>query len=237
MTDTGSLDISLNSEARIDIKRIGNEGSAVFIVDNALSHPEVLVEYAMTVAEFGAPPENSRYPGLVATLPDAYRDTVLGALRAPMVELFNMNPDFRFASYGFFGLATVPHERMAARQAAPHIDSHKMASFASVHYLSGAQFGGTSFYRHKATGFEVITPIRSDKFRHVRQEELAQRDGQPVAAVEAFYEEIAYVEPVFNRLVFYRAGQLHCARMTNETGLTSDPRNGRLTANLFANTD
>lgn len=210
-------------------------GQPVFVVDDALKDPETFVDYAAS-QPFQAPPANSRYPGLVARIPDSYRNLVLEVLRRPMVQVFGMPADLRPPSFGFFGLATVPSSQMAPAQIAPHTDAHRANSFATVHYLCNDSFGGTAFYRHKVTGLEVITPLLSDKFSRARRQELAGCEGQSPKAIRDLYEEIGYVEAKFNRLILYRSGLLHSARMGDSEVLSADPRMGRLTANLFFNT-
>ena len=235
MSDIVIPELILNSNPRIDLWTIGQEGQALVVVDNVLSNPEVLVEYA-TKASFDAPPPKSMYPGLVAPLPAAYLDLMTGILRGPLVRAFGLHPDFRIPAYGFLGLTTVATEAMPARQAAPHTDAHRLNSFATVHFFSQGDFGGTAFYRHKATGYELVTPAHSGRFTALRRRELEPEDGSPVPALADLYEEIHYVEPVFNRLILYRAGQLHSARLVANAHLPASPNSGRLTANLFFNT-
>jgi Family of unknown function (DUF6445) len=236
MTDTSLPALELNTQPRFEHRLIGNEQNTVLIVDDALSNPDVLLAFA-EAATFGPPPPKSRYPGLVALLPESYVKLLRWEMQQPFRSLYGVNHVAPAPVYGFFGIATVPTAEFAASQTAPHTDTVRLDSFASVHYLSQTSFGGTAFYRHKATGFEVISPIRSDKYARVRREELAKMEGQPPLAVEGLYEEIAYIEPVFNRLVLYRAGQLHRSRLNSDAALTDNPRTGRLTANLFFNTD
>jgi hypothetical protein len=225
-----------NPDARIEVLRAGNTQEAIIVIDDVLLNPDSLIEYAAQ-ARFALPPATSRYPGLVAQLPDSYRVSLAEVLRGLMARTFDTHPQFRPTNYGFFGLATVQPQAMTPAQAAPHIDSHRLNSFATVHYLSPTLYGGTAFFRHKATGHEVITPIRSDGYRRLRRQELEERKDQQLDAVRDLYDEIAHVDAAFNRLIFYRAGLFHSARLENASGLTDDPRTGRLTANMFFNTE
>ncbi|WP_443749241.1 DUF6445 family protein [Asticcacaulis solisilvae] len=234
MTETVLPALELNPRPPFERRMIGDENNIVLVVDDALLNPDALLRHAEQSA-FAAPPPKSFYPGVIAPVPMTYLQLMAREMRQMMVQLFGMNPSSPAPTYGFFGLATVATDDFTPAQRAPHTDSARLNSFASVHYLTHAPFGGTAFYRHKATGCELITPIRSDKYARTRRQELAQTEGQPAAAVEAFYEEIGYVEPRFNRLVFYRAGQLHRSRLNNDAPLTADPKTGRLTANLFFN--
>jgi len=232
MTEIALPALQLNPNPPFERRTVGKDNNIVLVVDDALLNPDVILAYAQN-APFSAPPQKSFYPGLVAPLPPEYLQLVMREMRQMMVQLFGMNPSSPAPSYGFFGLATIATEDFTPAQRAPHTDSFRLNSFASVHYLSHAPFGGTAFYRHKATGCELVTPIRSEKYLRARRQELAE---QPASAVETLYEEIDYVEAKFNRLVFYRAGQLHRSRL-NGAPLTTDPKTGRLTANLFSNTE
>jgi hypothetical protein len=225
-----------NADARIEILRVGESQEPVLVVDDVLTNPDTLIDYAAQ-ARFDLPPPASRYPGLVAQLPGSYRTQAAELLRSPMAGTFGAPPNFRAGHYGFFGLATLAPQVMEPAQAAPHIDSHRLNSFATVHYLSRSPFGGTAFFRHKATGYEVVTPIRSDGYRRLRRQELEEHKDRALDAIPDLYEEIAYVEAVFNRLIFYRAGLFHSAVLKNSAGLNDDPRAGRLTANMFFNTE
>jgi len=151
------------------------------------------------------------------------------------VQIFNMHPEQPLKRYGFFGLSTLGADQLTKAQAAPHTDAHRLHSFATVHYLSPKPLGGTAFYRHKATGFELITQIRSDKFSHMRRQELGET--REISVREAYYEELLSIEPRFNRLILYRAGQLHSPKLPAITDLSKTPSGGRLTANLFFNTE
>jgi len=232
MTDIALPALELNPRPVFERLTIGND-NVVLVVDDALLNPEILVTYAER-ALFGPPPPKSFYPGLVTSLPSEYLQLMLREMRQTMAQLFGMNPSSPAPTYGFFGLATVATGDFTPAQRAPHTDSFRLNSFASVHYLSHKAFGGTAFYRHKATGCELVTPIRSEKYMRTRRQELAE---QPASPIEALYDEIGYVEAKFNRLLFYRAGQLHRSRLNSNAPLTTDPKTGRLTANLFFNTE
>ena len=226
--------LSLNRNARIDVRRIGEEQQPVFVVDEAFNGCEDLVEFAAQSA-FVTPTAGSYYPGLNAHLPSNYLSTLLPALERPLTEIFDALPGRLGRAYGFFGLTNLSPAQMAVRQSLPHTDSANARSFATVHFLS-ASFGGTAFFRHKATGFEVVSNVRANEFQTVRTREINSHDGRPRETLSDLYEEIAHVEPAFNRLILYRATQLHAMRLENAEALNTNPKSGRLTANTFLNT-
>ncbi len=233
MTEPVISDLQLNRHARVSVTRTGAEANPVLIVDEVLADPAALVDFAATAAVFDAPAPGSYYPGLNAHLPANYLAPVLGALRTPMAALYGIRPEALLPAFGFLGLTVTPPDRLAPLQRIPHVDSSNAHAFAAVHYLCPPGFGGTGLYRHKATGFETISQIRSVPYRRHCQAEGGPGAANPQAD---FYEEIAVIEPVFNRLVLYRASQLHAPLIRVGDALSADPRRGRLTANLFINT-
>jgi len=235
MTETDAPPMVLNPTPTVEVRKVGREGNAVVVADDVLLDPDAFAGWARRQT-FGPPPPPSRYPGRVAPVPDLYPQMLFKALQMPMSGIFGVPPHHKAMIYGFFGLATVPPKAMLPLQIAPHTDSHRLHSYATVHYLGGDVYGGTAFYRHKATGLERVPATGSDRFVRMRRQELADNEGRPPAVIRELYEEIAFVEPRYNRLVLYPANLLHSAKMADDVALSDDPRMGRLTANLFYNT-
>jgi len=227
--------LALNPGARIEVLTIGDGRQPVLIVDEALVDARAMAEYAAETAIFAAPPADSSYPGRMARLPVNYLPAILSAFARPLHGVFGYAAGPETTAFGFFGLASVPQSALTPEQSVPHVDAVRPHAFASVHFLGGPEFGGTAFYRHKATGIEVVTPDNAEAGFRKRNAELDALKGQSQAELLALYEEIAYIEPVFNRLILYRANQLHSAKLAPVDSLPDDPRTGRLTANLFVN--
>lgn len=220
----------LNPGAQLRVLPLGKEREPLLVVDNVLGDMEALVDIAARQT-FVPPGSDSYYPGLNARLPAAYIPMIMSALAAPLTSIFSVPSAAQQNVFGFFGLATTPREAMSRAQAAPHIDAFHIHGIAGVHYLTGEHFGGTAFYKHKATGFERISPSRSHIYQRARKTEIEAH----AAPIDDLYEEIAYFDAVPNRLLVYRAGQLHSARLAAGKALPTDVRNGRLTANFFFN--
>jgi hypothetical protein len=227
--------LALNPNASLETRRIGRDRQPVLIVDGALVDADAMVGFACAHTSFNPPAPPSQYPGRIARLPANYVRDVLGGLRLALADLFGFRKDPRPFASGFYGLTTLPQAAMAPEQVIPHADAVRPDAYATVHFLNAADYGGTAFYRHKATGLEVVTPLNSEACHQIRNAELEAHKGQGHGALQALYEEIAYIEPVFNRLILYRASQLHSARLADVDDLPDDPRTGRLTANLFVN--
>ncbi|MBP2159321.1 hypothetical protein J2X24_001887 [Asticcacaulis solisilvae] len=218
------MQFALHPDIRFQLRHIGAEQQPLMVVDNVLAEPQALIK-AACAAEFYVP-EHTRYPGLNARLPDDYYRLIITALRGPLQAAFGLPSSVYLNYFGYFGLVTVPPEDAQPIQNIPHHDGPDPQQLAMVHYLSHEAFGGTGFFRHKATGFQTIGPARRDLYAETASAELEAGKGM------ANYERIAEVAPVFNRLIVYRGHVLHCA-LPCDAPLSRDPARGRLTANGF----
>lgn len=215
---------TLHPDIRFQLRHIGAERQPLMVVDTVLSDPQALID-AACAAEFYVP-EHTRYPGLNARLPDDYYHLVITALRGPLQAAFGLSPSVYLDYFGYFGLMTVAAADAEAIQNIPHHDGPDAQQLAMVHYLSRDAFGGTGFFRHKATGFEAIDSVRRDLYAETAKAELRTGGGM------ANYERVAEAEPVFNRLIVYRGHVLHSA-LPGLAPLSRNPAKGRLTANGF----
>ncbi|MBW8910725.1 MAG: hypothetical protein JF564_02235, partial [Sphingomonas sp.] len=111
-----------------------------------------------------------------------------------------------------------------------HFDSTNPADLALLHYLSDTP--GTAFYRHRPTGIERVDDVNLDRFLSYAQPAAAAAEGY-IHGSDPHYEQIGMVEGVADRLVIYQGSLLHCGIIPPGLALSSDPRRGRLTANLF----
>lgn len=184
---------------------LGRERVPLWIADEAYPDPETLLE-AARAAQL-APVEGDLYPGVRAPAPEAWADWLSTALDVwPEFEAIDvLRADFAIASHDPAKLTPV--------QRIPHFDTTDPAVHAVLHYLCDAPHAGTSFHRHRATGFERITPARAPLWRQALVAD-SQRHGLPAAryheADTATFERIGHAALRFNRLVVYPADCLHC---------------------------
>ncbi|HEY5810363.1 MAG TPA: DUF6445 family protein, partial [Povalibacter sp.] len=169
-----------------------------------------------------------------AALPEAYYQTVVTALRGPLEAAFGLSRAAYLKYFGFYALATTNVTAAQPIQKIPHHDSPDPQRLAMVHYLCRGAFGGTGFFRHKATGFESIDASRQETYVTAAAAELAQSASAASYAGPgtANYEMIGHTEAIFDRLIVYRSHVLHSALLGSDPG-SSDPAQGRLTANGF----
>lgn len=224
-----------NNNARVSVRRIGREMQPLIIVDDVLVNPEVMVDFARDRASHEAPPEGSYFPGSNGKLPPAYGTRLTITLRPALERVFGLPRGASLSHEGFFGIATTPAEALQPLQTVPHFDSLDPHRIAMVHYFCGAPYDGTAFFRHTATGYETVDARRSEPYRRqvFEEMEVLNRDGLAhVRRDMPYFEEIEYVEPVFNRLAIYRTTSLH-AGILGHSALAPSPAEGRLTANSF----
>lgn len=211
--------------------KVGREQQPVVIIDNVLENPEDMVDLACR-SEF-TPPKGSAYPGLNAPAPKSYTQGLAPLLSDFARSGFGVPAQARLSAISFMALATTPADELSPLQRIPHFDSPDPHRLAVVHYFCGPEHGGTVFFRHRSTGFETVTTDQVSEFDLRASAEL--RLGLPRAYTgpqTPYYEPVAQVEAVFNRLIMYRSNGFHSALLNGAT-LSSDPRTGRLTVNSF----
>lgn len=217
---------------------MGREQNPVLIIDNFFAAPENLI----TLAKSGTPfvgQATDYYPGLRKVAPDVYAQQSLVAL-APIIKgTFNLpQENTARTSLCVFSLATTPPAKLRPIQCVPHIDTHDPNQFAMVHYLCSEHYGGTSFYRHRTTGHETITDIRLEEYFRILKQEV-MTGGLPqleyINGDTPLFERIAKVEVQFNRAIIYRSNALHAGDISEASGLSTNPEEGRLTLNTFIN--
>ncbi len=235
MSDDMTGEFRVSARRAIRTLRVGREASPVIVVDDYLAEPRALVDFAATHTRFGAP--KNWYPGLRAEpLPKAYVVETLGALHRVIGETFELPVAGSVHTNTYFGLATTAPADLLPLQRLPHFDTPNPRQIALLHYLCDAAHGGTSFFRHRATGYESMSEERVRSYFDCVEREL--REGGPRPARYAsgdddLFEEIARIDATFNRLIVYRSCVLHSADVNAALGLSRDPRAGRLTANTF----
>ena len=222
---------ALAQRSRLTGTFVGSEEEAVLETDSALQHPEQLVDLAVSSSFSAAYSAAGGYPGLRASLPSEYIRTVVEALCGPLSEAFSLGRIRPIKAEGAFSIVTLPTGSLSPSQRAPHADSTNPLQFAILHYLCEERFGGTTFFRHRATAFETLTEQRLPAYKARRDIEGTATgyvdDGAP------WFERTGRVSAGFNKLVAYRSCLLHSGYVPEPALLSADPRLGRLTANVF----
>ena len=213
--------------------RAGAEQLPLVRIDGLLAEPDRVVDHAAQHGVFESVEDNF-YPGVRAAMPLDYVEGLVRALD-PLIRSAFVPGAVKLARREcFFSIVTTPPAALTPAQTTPHIDTSDPLQFAAVHYLCGEAFGGTSFYRQNATGFEQVTPDRAAEWNAARVAALGgERAPGYMPRGDADYTEIAHSPAAFNRLLLYRSNQLHSGIVPDAMRLDPDPRRGRLTATLF----
>ena len=233
-----TYDLSVNPRPRVRLDRVGTVQEPVLIVDGLLNDPAALIDYATWEVAFtpAGNPEGG-YPGVRAPAPLNYVEGVVRAL-SPLIErAFGLDGVVLSNAECSFSLTTTPPDHLTVQQRTPHIDTVYPLQFALLHYLCDPDYGGTSFYRHRATGYETLDQDRAMAYDAVRARELVE-EAPPqhyVGEDTGHYARIGGCDAVFNRMAIYRSCLLHSGHIREEKPLVADPRSGRLTANIFVN--
>ena len=233
-----TYDLTLNPRPTIVSRPRGRELEPILLVDDLLANAAALIEYACwEVAFTPAGNPDGGYPGIRAPAPLNYVEAVARGLTPIIRQVFGLGNVTLANAECSFSVTTMPPAQLTLQQRTPHIDTVYPMQFALLHYLCAPEFGGTAFYRHRATGFETIGADREATYDAAREAELARR-APPAGYVgdsDGYYELLGACDARFNRMAIYRSCLLHSAHVTPGIDLPADPRRGRLTANIFLN--
>jgi hypothetical protein len=210
---------------------VGNARAPVIVVEDAWVNAEALIEEAAQRQDFSA--RSLYYPGVRSSAPREYAYGIVAALQDLIRSTFELCDELIITD-STFSLVTTPPEKLVPFQRVPHYDSVDPNRIALLHYLCAR--GGTSFYRHRATGVEIVTAELEQ--RHIRtvNAEVRSTGVPPARYVDGdteFFERTAKYEAAFNRVLIYRGNMLHSVNVPPGFTPDANPRTGRLTLNTF----
>jgi len=132
-------------------------------------------------------------------------------------------------------MVTVQPDQLSLPQRAPHFDSTDPKYYALLHYLRVPEGSGTAFYRQRSTSIERITEANVDCFVRTSEMEAAKlpADSGYINGSDAFFEQIGAIEAVPDRMIIYQGSLLHSGIIPPGMSFSADPKEGRLTANIF----
>ena len=218
--------------------RLGTTQSPVVIVDEFSGNVEDVAGIADSLAPF-PPIRDSYYPGVRRTIGTA-DERAFSYVRTTCER----SAPFIGGAFGFqgfdlneasFSVVTTSPDQLQPVQRAPHFDSSEPNMVALLHYLRVPEGTGTAFYRHRSTLVERITKQNLEHFVSVAGRELTNRAPSfgYINGSDDIFEQIGSVEAVPDRLIIYHSTLLHSGIIPRGMKLSADPREGRLTANLF----
>ena len=230
-------DFGINPITNVKTILIGKEKHRLLIIDDFAADPKSLVDYACNETDFihVKPPENF-YPGIVGQLPKQYSLNLYDALQPLISKKFDQQMNDQSRKYGAFSITTLKPGQLHPLMCIPHVDTVDQNQLAILLYLCDDTHGGTSFFKHRQTGYESLDKQRMAEYKESCLKHFAT-NGQPsqnyILDDTLLFKKINSVNAKFNRLVIYHSHILHSGNININTGLPSSPGKGRLTANSF----
>lgn len=223
---------------RPELRRVGESQSPVVIVDGFSGRVDEVASLADALAPFPSI-EGNYYPGVRRIItPDdadanAYVEQTCREAAQYIAGAYDID-GFELLEASFSMVTKNPSE-LSLRQRAPHFDSTDPKYYALLHYLRVPAGSGTAFYRQRSTGIERVTELNVSIFVPVAQVQAARLPAGSgyVAGSDEFFEQIGAVEAVPDRLIIYQGSLLHSGIIPDDMTFSADPREGRLTANIF----
>jgi hypothetical protein len=230
----GSGDATLfafNHHAEATLAHIGRRGIGVCRIDNVLHDPEGVA--ARGFAQAYTEDRSNLYPGMRAPMPERFST----AFRAWLTPILQHNGLLKHdqgihRDESFFSVVTTASTELLPIQSIPHYDSTDPNLIAAVIYLCDTRFSGTSFYRHRKTGYEEITQenqknyqlsLDSDMRIHgIPKKEYVNGDG-------VLFEAIFSNALKFNSAIIYPSRILHAANIPRQFSPPKDKSEWRLT--------
>ena len=231
---------NLHQNFQCTIDYIGQEKHPVIIVDNFLAEAEKLINLSLE-AQYA--PVNKSYPGVRAKAPDFYLQGMLDLMHQPLgrlgglilktfqLDANDLNCDWK----SVFSIVTVRPQDLKIRQVVPHVDSVCPFDLSFLHYLNGPEKGGTSFYRHRSTGFESLSEDRENEFKIAISSETngSNIPKEYINGSTNLFERIASYDSAFNRMIIFRQTSLHSGNIPKDYCFDGYPETARVTLNTF----
>lgn len=217
------------------LSHIGLERRPVIVIDDFMPEAESLVAYAETGEPFGAMP-NDYYPGVRKPCPPRYADDLRARYAQLLRESFGFNATEPDVLLSVLSIATTRPAQLRPIQRVPHFDTSDPHQLAVVHYLCEARHGGTSFYRHRTTGYETIRQDRLHGYAAILKRQVMTEYEPPARYMDGdnpLFETIASFDAQFNRALIYPSNLLHSGNVRQPQPESDSPRAARLTANTF----
>jgi hypothetical protein len=235
-TDTmqdSPIPVLLHPELSYKFYLVGRDQTPLLVIDNFIRDAHVLVDFCKANTNFSK--VDNFYPGLRMAAPDTYIRAVNYYLVELLNNIFGLSQDKIAGGKSLYSMVVTPPDQLEINQCLPHIDSYLSGDLACVHYLCGKEKGGTSLYRHKKTGYEKITSETIEHYKQSVVDEGALRFERKsyMNGSNNYFEQIATVDAMFNRMVVYPSNVLHSGNIAADFNFDPDPATGRLTLNSF----
>jgi hypothetical protein len=222
---------AFNDNAEVKLAQIGRRGIRVSMIENVLHDPEGVA--ALGFAQSYAQDRSNLYPGLRAPIPKNF-STAFRAWLTPILRRNGVLEGNRalHRDESFFSVVTTASTDLLPIQSIPHYDSTDPNLFAAVIYLCDTRFSGTSFYRHRKTGYEEITEENRNNYKLSLDNDM-RIHGVPkkeyMNGDSLLFEAIFSNELKFNSAIIYPCRILHAANIKRQFNAPKDKSEWRLT--------
>ena len=228
-----SLRPILHPELSYKFYNVGREETPLLVIDNFIQDAHSLVEFCKANKNFSK--VDTFYPGLRMAAPRMYVHAINYYLADLLSNIFGLTQNKIAGGTALYSMVVTPPDQLEINQCLPHIDSYLTGDLACVHYLCEKEKGGTSLYRHRKTGYEKITSETIDHYKQSVIEEgaLALEKKSYMNGSNRYFEQIAEIDAMFNRMVIYPSNILHSGNIPADFTFDPNPATGRLTLNSF----
>jgi hypothetical protein len=204
---------AFNPNASVSSVRVGRCPIAVTVADNVLLRPQQLAGFGLGLKL--VEDDSNLYPGVRARVPAEFSRPFHAWLTRTLrgTGVFEEGRHIHDDA-SFFSIVDKNPAKLLPLQRIPHYDSADPSVFAAVIYLFYRANSGTSFYRHRTTGYETIGVDNKDNYKMALNRNMKNL-GPPVREYtngsNDLFERTHSVDSAFNRIVIYSGTALHAA--------------------------
>jgi len=222
---------AFNDNADVTVAHIGRRRIVVSRIDKVFHDPADVA--AVGFSQSYTHDRSNLYPGMRTPMPESFSS----AFRAWLTPILQRNGVLErnqaiCRDESFFSVVTTASADLLPIQCIPHYDSTDPNLFAAVIYLCDTRFSGTSFYRHRRTGYEEITEQNQSNYRLALVSDMRMH-GTPekeyINGNSVLFEAIFSNELKFNSAIIYPCRVLHAAQIKKQLEPPKDKSEWRLT--------
>ena len=200
-------EFAFNDHAPVVVTHVGRREIPVSRIDNVFRNPEQVA--ALGFAQSYTHDADNFYPGVRSPMPQSFS----AAFRAWLSRVLQRE---LHGDSSYFSVVTTASSDLLPIQRIPHYDSTDPGLLAVVIYLCDSRFAGTSFYRHRRTGYEEITAENRRNYQVALDTDMRLHGPPPQAYADGdgvLFETIFRNELRFNSAVVYPGRMLHAANI------------------------
>jgi hypothetical protein len=219
---------------QVRIDHVGSLHAPVIVVEDVWPDPQALLDEAARRTDYT--PRSLYYPGVRSNAAPEYARSIVASLKDVITSTFQLTDELVITD-STFSITATPADKLVPFQRVPHFDSVDQNRIALLHYLCDQ--GGTSFYRHRSSGVEIVTADVQEEYISRVNAEVKEHGMPPAQYVEgttSLFERTAKYDAVFNRALIYRGSMLHSVNVPPGFVPDLNPRTARLTLNTFLTT-